>query len=273
MLRLFVILLLSIFPLWGSGALTFDGTTDFINCGAVVDFDGTGTWATAIAWVTPNFADTETNDHYIMDSYTGTPPTANGFSLYWRGSDSRFVMRLAHPDVFDIGVSCAPGVFPNYTFAAGDLVGMYFSVSAVSQQCTVFTPLNDRSTSNSSFNGLTYRTATANLIIGANDTATADFWDGDLHQIVMTNSALFNANRRHMPTINKFFFYPNWSVSTAEQAGETFVDYVAGWNFQAGTLGNTLASGVNIVDITNNGNDCPTGAGTGIVGAGTPMLK
>lgn len=262
-------LLLAVAPIGASGSLTFGGigSGDWIDCGSV-DFDGT--WSALIIWVTPNFADTDTTERRILDSYTGVSPTANGIKVAWGTGNDFYAVAASSP--FDIGVSCVCGAFPTCDFAAGDLVGLYFSFANNVQQCTVYTPRTGRASTGSGFFGLTYRGATANLKIGDSQ-AGGQEWEGEIHQIVMTNTALFNTNLRHLVSVKKQTFYPMWATSPSEQPGETFVDYVAGWNFETGNVGDTLGISDVLVDITGGGNNCNPAAGSAIVGAGTPMLR
>ena len=101
MKRFLAILMLSLTPLWGNGAIVFDGD-DYYDCGNSIDIDTSKDDASFLAWITPNFASTDTTTQVIFSNANlQTCPTlppfctgvtcGEGFALFWDGGNTEFV--------------------------------------------------------------------------------------------------------------------------------------------------------------------------------------
>lgn len=259
-----------------TGGLDFDSTTDVLSCGSF-GFSTVLDSINIIAWVTPNFAHTSVVDSVIISNYDGTFNTeaSTGFILYWDGSVTAFVLRGSNdlevfgPDWFDS--DCTMDQFGDGgqpSFAAGDLVGLMFSLQDDIQACEAITPHTGLSATAFKFFDFGYTGVGGAVNIGADFTG-GDQWNGGIHQLVLMDTRVLTLNNNTLRATRKLLFYPQIPVLAADA---TIPLYVAAWNFGPAPIGVSLASGNTMVDVSGNGHDCTVDAGATPIGIGTEML-
>jgi hypothetical protein len=265
------VLLVAVVPfLKGGGGLTFDGSTDSFSCGTAPNFDVTENYVNIVVWFAPNWPNTDTGTQYtILDAWAAGAPST-GYRFYWNTAGD---LRWEAGDTVSFDpASCTvpqssfgPGLLQ---WSAGDLLGAFFSIANNVQNCQLFNPETVRSASGSSFGSFGMSNGTNTLVIGA-DSAGANYFDGDLFLILLTNSRINSLGTNRLTSLRKTMFFPMYQAQPSVQS--IAPDPIAAWMFERGNVGTSLSSGDVMFDVTGGGTDCTVDTGATPLAVGTLM--
>lgn len=256
-MRTIALLLLSL-PLYGAGALQFNGVVgEYVICEPVTiladncELSGLDLQKVSMmAWVTPGFSSSAGGNPQILNN--GVTLSGTGFTMRYAGSVG---FRMG----FGAGVIGGIPIFrvcdAKITFDAGDLIGIYAEeqydhvTSQIACEAVNITQglnsVNTCEAGGSCGNSWTLHNSTIGLAIGSSSEGSGGLgtnpWVGKIHQIVLTGGLAKNSEHHQMNGPRKFRFWPQWTGTYCNngEGGYSAASLDVVFNFEDGNVGET----------------------------------
>ncbi len=215
------------FLVWAGGAIHFDGD-DYYVCDTAVDFDEDLDDVSILAWVTPDFASSDTSTQVILakaalENCPTLPPfctgvtCGTGYALFWDGANTRFEAWMGEFERCGTGINtyikCR---MSSVSFSAGDLIGIYASFRDEIAACQAFIPAGTGALGSAFFPHEILNASGTDLHIGAANPEFNDgenvgaFWNGNIDMIVLADGRVANLDNNRLSNLHKRSWHPMW---------------------------------------------------------------